>query len=322
MYWFQPASQRMDTAQLPFKYPTITICNSKVLTGSILSYYNFSFNLLLKAVFFRLMRQQYSENQEFVSNLFKTHQLHINQGSELFTETFRDTFENYYPNFTAFSKYQTDIKHMIIDCLVGMKHKACSNTVFYEIRHPKYLRCYTFNHSLFESAVGYSSMTSEDIKNGLALHLKLTLIIDGFPGTENVNNLFSDNYRLRYGDGMMIQIRLSDEYPMTQYQRIHRVSSPAAPYSNNVHNSTVAYKSLIVSKKDGSFLSGKFRYRSEDCRMGALVVDGQTKYNCSLFELPVNDNLSQLTFCHDLSRLSTLSECLSNVHDAQDKQTG
>ena len=127
----------------------------------------------------------------------------------------------------------------------------------------------------------------------------------------------------------MIQIHLPDEYPMgrnfdniqtgteatyrVQYQRIHRVNTPAASCSKNLHNSTVLYRSLIVSKKDGSLLSGKFRYRSEDCRMEALVIDAQTKCNCSLFELPVNNDLPQLAFCHDLSRIPTLSECLSSV---------
>ena len=157
-----------DTSQLPFKYPTITICNGKVLTGSVLFNYNFSSNLSAED---RFVRQQYSENQDFVSNFFKTYKLHVKQRSELFTKTFRDTFTNYYSNFTDFSKHQMDIKHMIIDYLIGMEHKACSHTGFYEIRHPKYLQCYTFNHSLFESAARYSGMTPEDIKNGLALHL-------------------------------------------------------------------------------------------------------------------------------------------------------
>ena len=126
---------------------------------------------------------------------------HLAPNSEISDRILRDSAD--LVNVSLYD-FNNRAEGFIVDCRVaGLQ---CSYRDFQELRHPRYLRCFTFNHSLFHTAAKHWNLTEEDVDAGAALQLKLTLYTDSYPDTETRIDTKEDFFNMREFGGVTVQV--------------------------------------------------------------------------------------------------------------------
>ena len=327
LYLSVPTSTKVYR-DIEFKYPTVTICNKRILSSSVFYHFNSKYPESKDA------ETNFSSNTYVGYHAVVQNLLGINVASgyditDTLTETFRDTFFNWYSSLEDVSRYQLDKEMLILNCKVGITKKRCSHSDFVEIRHPAYLRCYTFNASLFQTTARNAHMSEYDIKMGNGLYLELLLFVDNTPNIDDVAFKYDSPQ-----SGVLVNIHKPNRFPLhnfhsvsygvekvfkVQYYQTEKVNKPndecgqtGKDMTLSYHKDMIKYFNVMVDQH-GNLSAKSFEYDFRDCIYNVLVRIVQADCNCTPFEMPISENLTKLPFCYDLSRLPVATKYFKSI---------